>query len=179
MPPPSPHCTGTVCLQTPRNCFSSKTNSASLEKPTDILGSKQLEMLLGVWCSSQHPQIPVYKRAVAGDGPVCEAVTGNNQLRRGCADGLTVTPEALACTHDISRGNGWCFGACPSYTPQLVQVETVTSAGLVVWGVGERGEGESWCGKERREEGGLDYMAPKRGLSSRRRSWAAESECHL
>ena len=65
-----------------------------------------------------------------------------------------------------------------SYTPQLVQVETVTSAVLVVWEVGERGEGESWCGKERRE-GGLDYMAPKRGLSFRRRSWAVESESHL
>lgn len=95
----------------------------------------------------------MYKRAVAGGGPVCGAVTGNSQLRRGCADGPMVTPEALACTHGISGGNGWLAIWYISYTPQLVQVETVTSAVLAVWGVGERGEGESWCRKERREGG--------------------------
>lgn len=137
------------------NCFSSKTNSASLEKPTDILGSKQSEMLLGVWCSSQHPQIPVYKRAVAGDGRCVRQLLVTISSDGGCADGLTATPEALRL-HPRYFQRKRQAGALVHVrlAPTAGSGETVTSAGLVVWGVGERGEGRAGVEKERGVEEG-------------------------
>ena len=56
------------------------------------------------------------------------------------------------------------------YTPQLVQVETVTSAGLVVQGVGEGGRKErAAVGRREGVREAWTTRPPRRGLSFRRK----------